>query len=83
MTAVLLLLALVLAAAVPAAGAGDTRRLCARSNLYDTPNGVVIGRLYRPATVRVIRRNVNRRWANVRVRSGLTGWLLVSKLCRG
>ena len=81
MTACLLLVLLLVW--VDAAGAASSqRRLCSRrANLYDTPSGVVVGRLYRPQTVRIIRRSANHRWVSVRVRTGLSGWLLLSKLC--
>lgn len=59
------------------------RRLCAdRANLYDTPGGFVIGRLYKPARVRVLRRSANRRWLHVRTRSQLTGWIITGAVCR-
>ena len=82
MIACLMLLSLLLVHAGAAGAAGPARRLWSpRANLYDTPQGVVIGRLYRPERVHVLRRSANRRWANVRA-AGRSGWLLVSKLCR-
>ena len=66
-----------------ALGASSTRKVCAaRANLYDTPDGLVVGRLHRRATVRILRRSANRRWLNVRVRTGLTGWMIPGALCR-
>ena len=48
----------------------STRRLCAHSAiLRDSPEGFVIGRLYRPQRLRYIRRSANRRWALVRTRA--------------
>ena len=62
----LVLLLLLLMASAPAAHASSTRRLCARSAiLRDSPEGFVIGRLYRPQRLRYIRRSANRRWALV------------------
>jgi len=82
--AVALLLSLLLAL-IPAitAHAASTRRLCARSAvLRDSPEGFVIGRLYRPQRLRYVRRSANRRWALVRTRSGLTGWIAYRRLCK-
>ena len=68
------------AATAPAA----TRKLCAkRANLYDSPNGVVVGRLFRPQRVTIVRRSANRRWVHVRARTGLRGWIVAGALCRG
>ena len=60
-----------------------TRKLCsARANLYDSPGGLVVGRLYRPQRVVVLRRSANRRWVHVRTRTRLRGWLTAGALCR-
>jgi len=70
------------AIAVPA-HAESSRRLCARSaTLRDSPEGFVIGRLYRPQRLRYVRRSANRRWALVRTRTGLAGWIPYGSLCR-
>ena len=67
-----------------AAGAAERRSLCAkRANLRDSPDGFVIGRLRRPQRLVVLRRSANRRWTNVRVQSGLVGWLPSKAVCRG
>lgn len=82
---VLLLLISLLLLGVGAAtsSAATTRKLCAvRANLYDSPGGLVVGRLYRPQRVTVLRRSANRRWAHVRTPTGLRGWLLAGALCR-
>ena len=80
---VLVLLLLLLMASAPPAHAASTRRLCARSAiLRDSPEGFVIGRLYRPQRLRYIRRSANRRWALVRTRSGVAGWITYRSLCR-
>lgn len=63
--------------------AASTRRLCARSAaLRDSPEGFVIGRLHRPQRLTYLRRSANRRWALVRTRAGVVGWLPFGSLCR-
>ena len=42
----------------------------------------MIGRLYRPQRLRYMRRSANRRWALVRTRAGVTGWMPYRSLCR-
>jgi hypothetical protein len=81
---IVLVLALsLLMALVPAADAASTRRLCARTALLrDSPEGFVIGRLHRPQRLRYVRRSANRRWALVRTRSGLAGWIRYRSLCK-
>lgn len=65
------------------AHAESSRRLCARSAiLRDSPEGFVIGRLYRPQRLRYVRRSANRRWALVRTRTDLAGWIPYGSLCR-
>jgi hypothetical protein len=82
--AVLVLVLLMLLAVAPAAQAASTRKLCARSALLrDSPEGFVIGRLYRPQRLRYVRRSANRRWALVRTHAGLAGWIPYRSLCRG
>jgi hypothetical protein len=80
--AVLLIMVLVtFTLAVPAAA--STRRLCARSAaLRDSPEGFVIARLYKPQRLRYVRRSANRRWALVRTRAGVAGWIPYRSLCR-
>ncbi len=79
-----LVLALLLTATLAtAAQAASTRSLCARTAaLRDSPEGFVIGRLYRPQRLRVQRRSANRRWALVVTRAGAAGWLPARSLCR-
>jgi hypothetical protein len=63
---------LLLAAAVPVEQGASTRRLCARSaTLRDSPQGFVIGRLYRPQRLRYFRRNADRMLTD----TGATGWV--------
>ena len=82
--AVLALMLLLLMASAPAAQASSTRKLCARSAiLRDSPEGFVIGRLYRPQRLRYIRRSASRHWALVRTRAGLAGWIPYRSLCHG
>ena len=92
MNARLVLIALLLSAVVltslalrpAAAGAAERRSLCAkRANLRDSPGGFVIGRLRRPQRLVLLQRSANRRWAEVRVPSGLVGWVPAGSLCRG
>ncbi len=82
LVAVLLIMVLVtLTLAVPASA--STRRLCARSAaLRDSPEGFVIARLYKPQRLRYVRRSANRRWALVRTRAGVAGWIPYRSLCR-
>jgi hypothetical protein len=80
---VVVLVLLLLMASAPTADAASTLRLCARSAvLRDSPEGFVIGRLYRPQRLRYVRRSANRRWALVRTRTGLAGWIPYRSLCR-
>jgi hypothetical protein len=80
---VLVVLLSLLMASVPTADAASTRRLCARSAiLRDSPEGFVIARLYRPQRLRYVRRSANRRWALVKTRTGLAGWIRYRSLCR-
>lgn len=81
---VALVLSLVMALLLIApAGAASTRRLCApMAALRDSPEGFVIGRLYRPQRLSYLRRSANRRWALVRTRAGVVGWVSYRSLCR-
>jgi len=81
-TTLLLVLALC-ATFTAAAEAATARSLCARTAvLRDSPEGFVIGRLYRPQRLQVQRRSANRRWALVVTRAGAAGWLPARSLCR-
>jgi hypothetical protein len=63
--------------------AASTRRLCARvAALRDSPKGFVIARLRRPQTLRYVRRSADRRYALVRTKTGLVGWIGARSLCR-
>ena len=83
LVAVLLIVVLVtLALAVPAAASRRGGCARARRRLRDSPEGFVIGRLYRPQRLRYVRRSANRRWALVRTRAGVAGWIPYRSLCR-
>ncbi len=75
------LVTVVVVAALTASAAAEaeglsTRRLCAKSaTLRDSPEGFIIGWLYRPQRLRVERRSANRRWTLVVTRSGVVGWI--------
>ena len=74
---------LLLGAGAATSSAATTRKICsARANLYDSPGGLVVGRLQRRSRVVVLRRSANRRWAHVRAHTGLRGWILAGALCR-
>ena len=78
----MLLIVLLVTFSLSAPAAASSRRLCARSAaLRDSPEGFVIARLYRPQRLRYVRRSANRRWALVRTRSGVAGWIAYSSLC--
>jgi hypothetical protein len=80
-----LALVLVLLVTLTPADAADasTRRLCARvAALRDSPEGFVVGYLRRPQRLRYIRRSANRRWALVKTRAGVAGWIPARSLCR-
>jgi hypothetical protein len=81
---VLVLLMLLTCLALAAPAAASTRRLCARSALLrDSPEGFVIGRLYRPQRLRYVRRSATRHWALIRTPAGVAGWIPYRSLCRG
>ena len=66
------------------AEAASKGRLCAeRANLRDSPRGFIIGRLRRPHRLTIYRRSADRRWTQVRTRTGLAGWLPSGSVCRG
>lgn len=79
----LLLTASLLLVAGDVATASHTRRICrSHASLYDSPHGLVIGFLRRHDRVRVLRPSANRRWYNVRARTGLLGWVTTGAVCR-
>ena len=83
-TLVIVIVAAALTASAAAAAEGSsTRRLCAKSaTLRDSPEGFIIGWLYRPQRLRVERRSADRRWTLVVTRSGVVGSIRSRSLCR-
>jgi hypothetical protein len=80
---VAILTAVLLGSAAACAEAASSRRLCSRvAALRDSPEGFVIGRLYRPQRLRLQRRSANRRWGLVVTRAGVVGWVPYRSLCR-
>ena len=84
LTAVVLVGLTLLLLMLPSAAQARTIRICAeRATLHDTPRGFVVARLFRRDRVLVLRRSAERGWTNVRIRSGVPGWILTRSLCRG
>lgn len=71
----------VLLAAVAPASAATTRALCRDvTAVRDSPDGYAIGYLHRPQRVTVLHDDVPR-WALIRSRAGLVGWIAEKALC--
>ena len=80
---IVVVVAALTASPVAAAEGASTRRLCAKSAaLRDSPEGFIIGWLYRPQRLRVERRSADRRWTLVVTRAGVVGWIRSRSLCR-
>lgn len=79
---VVVLLALVAPAAASAKErAAPSRALCRDvTAVRDSPDGYAIGYLHRPQRVTVLHEGVAR-WALVRSRAGLVGWISEKALC--
>jgi hypothetical protein len=77
---------LALALAVPASAsakerAAPSRALCRDvTAVRDSPDGYAIGYLFRPQRVTVLHEGVAR-WALIRSRAGLVGWISEKALC--
>ena len=77
---------MLLALAAPAASsakerAASSRALCRDvTAVRDSPDGYAIGYLFRPQRVTVLHEGVAR-WALVRSRAGLVGWISEKALC--
>ena len=72
----------VLAAPVFFAAGTRTNRICARrAYLFETPNGLVVGTVFRGQPVTRLRRTANRRWWRIRTDAGVRGWVRASALC--
>ena len=70
--------------AAPALAASKrVRRVCARrAYLFETPNGLPVGSVFRSQPVTLGRRTKNKRWTRVTTDAGTTGWIRTSALCR-
>jgi hypothetical protein len=79
---VVALLALAAPAAAPAKErAAPSRALCRDvTAVRDSPDGYAIGHLHRPQRVTVLHEGVAR-WALIRSRAGLVGWISEKALC--
>jgi hypothetical protein len=81
-----LVVAALLALAAPAAAsakerAAPLRALCRDvTAVRDSPDGYAIGHLFRPQRVTVLHEGVAR-WALIRSRAGLVGWISEKALC--
>lgn len=73
----------VLAAPVFFAAGTRVNRICARrSYLFESPNGLVVGTVFRGQPVTRLRRTANRKWWRIRTDAGVRGWVRSSALCR-
>ena len=73
----------VLAAPVFFAAGTRVNRICARrSYLFESPDGLVVGTVFRGQPVTRLRRTANRRWWRIRTDAGVRGWVRSSALCR-
>ena len=50
--------------------------------MLNSPDGFVVGYLFRPDPVRVLRRSANRRWVRIDTANELRGWVRSRYLCR-
>ena len=84
--ALALLLALTLPAAFPhaQAQAAQRARICnvVRTPVLNSPDGFVVGYLFRPDPVVLVRRTADRRWARIPTSDELRGWVRARYLCR-
>jgi hypothetical protein len=84
--ALALLLALFVAALVPSADAlaAERGRVCKvyRAPVLNSPDGFVVGYVFRPDPVRILRRSANRRWLRVVTSQELRGWVRARYICR-
>ena len=86
LAALALLLALALTALVPSADAlaAERGRVCSvfRAPVLNSPDGFVVGYLFRPDPVQILRRSANRRWMRVTTSQELRGWVRARYICR-
>jgi hypothetical protein len=60
-----------------------TKQVCARrAYLFETPEGLPIGTVFRSQPVSIRRYAKGRRWVRVRTDAGVVGWVRRSALCR-
>jgi hypothetical protein len=82
--ALVVVVALALAVPAPASAkerAAPSRALCRDvTAVRDSPDGYAIGYLFRPQRVAVLHEGVAR-WALIRSRTGLVGWISEKALC--
>ncbi|HWT92852.1 MAG TPA: SH3 domain-containing protein, partial [Solirubrobacteraceae bacterium] len=72
----------ILAAPVFFSAATRVHRVCARrSYLYETPDGLVVGTVFRGQPVTRLKRTANRRWWRIKTDAGVRGWVRSSALC--
>jgi hypothetical protein len=77
---------MLLALAAPAAASANERAAPSRAlcrdvtAVRDSPDGYAIGYLFRPQRVTVLHEGVAR-WALIRSRAGLVGWISEKALC--
>jgi hypothetical protein len=81
-----LLLALAISALVPSAEAlaAERGRVCNvyRAPVLNSPDGFVVGYLFRPDPVRILRRSANRGWMRITTSHELRGWVRARYICR-
>lgn len=82
--AVVLALLLSLTAAGEQAHAAERARICHvyRAPVLSSPDGFVVGYLFRPDPVRILRRSANRRWMRITTSQELRGWVRSRYICR-
>ena len=64
--------------------AAERARVCKvyRAPVLNSPDGFVVGYLFRPDPVRVLGRSANRRWTRILTSDELRGWVRARYLCR-
>jgi hypothetical protein len=81
-----LLVAIAVCAVFPRAEALAAERghVCSvyRAPVLNSPDGFVVGYLFRPDPVRILRRSANRRWVRITTSQELRGWVRARYVCR-
>lgn len=82
--AALLAVVLSLTATAAQASAAERARICKvyRAPVLNSPDGFVVGYLFRPDPVRILRRSANRAWVRIDTANELRGWVRSRYLCR-